>query len=73
MSAQVIPFPKAKQPENVGVDPLQQALASMENRLGVSYSDYLGLTGNPDESEMIVARNMERETLKIRTQQIYRT
>jgi len=69
MSARIIPFPlRNKQPK--AIDPFEDALAEMENRLGVSVSDYLGFSGDPEETARIVERNMIRETLKIRTKLI---
>ncbi|MCP3746753.1 MULTISPECIES: hypothetical protein [Paenibacillus] len=43
----------------------------MEERLGVSVSDYLGFSGNPEETKKIVERNMNRETFKILTELSY--
>ncbi|MCP3746810.1 hypothetical protein [Paenibacillus sp. A3M_27_13] len=43
----------------------------MEKGLGVTILDYLGFTGDPDETQRIVQRNMNRETLVIRTKLIY--
>lgn len=70
MSAHIIPFTRpAKQAD--AVDPFDKALAAMEKRLGVSVSDYLGFTGDREATNKIVERNMNRETLKVRTQLIY--
>ncbi|ALS09917.1 hypothetical protein ABE82_26215 (plasmid) [Paenibacillus peoriae] len=62
MAADIIPFPLGvEQPENN--DPFEEAIASIEERFGVTISDYLGFTGDPDETQKIVQRNMNRETL----------
>ncbi|MGW8444443.1 hypothetical protein ACWGXJ_26430 [Paenibacillus sp. S33] len=51
MSAHIFPFPRsAKQPAKE-IDPFEEALAEMEERLGVSVSDYLGFSGNPEETK----------------------
>lgn len=71
MSAHTIPFPKsAKQPAKE-FDPFEEALVEMEERLGVSVSDYLGFSGNPKKTKKIVERNMNRETFKILTDLSY--
>lgn len=67
MVARIIPFPLRNKQQPTEVDPFEKALAEMENRLGVSVSDYLGFTGDPEETNKIVERNMNRETLRIRT------
>ncbi|KAF6628311.1 hypothetical protein H6F38_20165 [Paenibacillus sp. EKM208P] len=71
MSAHIFPFPRsAKQPAKE-IDPFEEALAEMEERLGVSVSDYLGFSGNPEETKKIAERNMNRETFKILTDLSY--
>ncbi|MNW46389.1 hypothetical protein D3C74_236820 [compost metagenome] len=71
MSAHIFPFPRsAKQPAKE-IDPFEEALAEMEERLGVSVSDYLGFSGNPEETKKIIERNMNRETFKILTDLSY--
>jgi hypothetical protein len=70
MSARIIPFPLPPNKQPMAVDPFDQALAAMEKRLGVSVSDYLGFSGDPEETARIVERNMNRESLKIRTKLI---
>ncbi|WP_044788258.1 hypothetical protein [Paenibacillus polymyxa] len=71
MSAHIFPFPRsAKQPAKE-IDPFEEALAEMEERLGVSVSDYLGFSGNPEETKKIVERNMNRENFKSLTDLSY--
>ncbi|MNW43833.1 hypothetical protein D3C74_210440 [compost metagenome] len=70
MAADIIPFPLGVEQPPID-DPFEEAIASMEKRLGVTISDYLGFTGDPDETQRIVQRNMNRETLVIRTKLIY--
>ncbi|OBA07239.1 hypothetical protein A9P44_10225 [Paenibacillus polymyxa] len=70
MAARIIPFPLRNKQQPTEVDPFEKALAEMENRLGVSVSDYLGFSGDPEETARIVERNMNRESLKIRTKLI---
>ncbi|MGQ3480101.1 hypothetical protein [Paenibacillus sp. TY11] len=70
MAADIIQFPLGvEKPQHN--DPFEEAIASMEKRLGVTISDYLGFTGDPDETQRIVQRNMNCETLVIRTKLIY--
>ncbi|MGW8444408.1 hypothetical protein ACWGXJ_26235 [Paenibacillus sp. S33] len=69
MSAHIIPFP-LRNKQSKTIDPFEKALAEMEKRLGVSVSDYLGFSGDPEETAKIVERNMIRESLKIRTKLI---
>ncbi|URJ45464.3 hypothetical protein MF628_005288 [Paenibacillus polymyxa] len=71
MSAQIIPFPKSAKQPTKEFDPFEEALVEMEERLGVSVSDYLGFSGNPKKTKKIVERNMNRETLKILTDHSY--
>ncbi|WP_277376174.1 hypothetical protein [Paenibacillus polymyxa] len=33
------------------IDPFEEALAEMEEGLGVSVSDYLGFSGNPEDTK----------------------
>ncbi|MEK4983561.1 hypothetical protein [Bacillus sp. FSL K6-6540] len=63
--SKVIPFPK----QNSAFEVAQQ---NLENRLGVSLFDYLGFIGDPEETEKAVAKSMQRETLKLHTQLIYK-
>lgn len=70
MSARIIPFPLRNKQQPTEVDPFEKALAEMEKRLGVSVSDYLGFSGDPEETARVVERNMNRESLKIRTKLI---
>ena len=67
MSANIIEFPfqqiaAAKEDINKQ-NTFKKALASFENRLGVSYSDL----ATSKEAQKIARRNLDKETIRLRT------
>ncbi|MFS0841296.1 hypothetical protein [Paenibacillus sp. 1P03SA] len=61
--AKVLAFPQQ-------ANPALAAMKAIEARMGVSFSDYMGFTGNKQETNERVARAMKKETMKIATKQI---
>lgn len=69
--AKVIQFPKKTSSSDLDLNPdFVKALDSMQARLGVSYTDFLGLTGDRETTDRTVERNMSLEMFRLRTQQI---
>lgn len=67
MSANVIEFPfqqiAATSEENNRQTAFKKALASFENRLGVSYTDL----ATSEEAQKIARKHLDQETMRLRT------
>lgn len=72
MMNNIIPFPKQKEliedPDKEEIEAFEQALRNFKKRNGVSFFE--SLKGS-EKTERIIARNMAKETFRIRTQLIY--
>lgn len=60
--ATIVPFPQSNKSQDAA---FSAAAKSIEKRMGVPIMDYMGFTGNKQETKEKVARAMRKETLTL--------